>query len=164
MGKKVLGLDLSKVTMTDAIAAMVDAWLDEQELTISVHLDQEEKIHINSWSDWLKFHNIRGSQRQTALALCDVAGFSPEHVTAESVPALDALWKRILNGETLNGIRRSTGVVQRQANDLRMDQILQLRNQGKTYRQIADEMKISKSMVGYLCKLFDGAPVRNLLP
>jgi hypothetical protein len=161
MGKKVLGMDLSKVTMTDAIAAMVDAWLDEQELAISVYLDQEEEIHINSWSDWLKFHNIRGSQRQTALALCDVAGFSPEHVTAESVPALDALWKRIINGENINSIRRSVGVVRRQVNDPRMDQILQLRNQGKTYRQIADEIKVSKSMVGYLCKIYDGATDRG---
>jgi DNA-binding NarL/FixJ family response regulator len=107
MGKKVLGMDLSKVTMTDAIAAMVDAWLDEQELAINVHLDQEENI---------------------------------------------------------NDIRRSAGAVQRQVNDPRMDQILQLRNQGKTYRQIASEIKISKGMVGYLCKIFDGATDRDRLP
>ena len=30
MEQKVLGLDLAKVTMTEAIAAMVDAWLDAQ--------------------------------------------------------------------------------------------------------------------------------------
>ena len=51
MGKKVLGLDLAKTALPDAIAAMVEAWYEAQDVDGEPRAAKQCKISTDPWWD-----------------------------------------------------------------------------------------------------------------
>jgi hypothetical protein len=70
MTQKVLGLDLSKVTMPEAIAAMVEAWLDAQQVQTPDYIIEHENKTYYDWFNWMQAKRVN---RQTFIALARAA-------------------------------------------------------------------------------------------
>ena len=80
---RVLGLDLSSVTMPEAIAAMVDAWLDAQESMVRDCLNQSENdsiadppppgsINATKGSELIEAQTGRRCSRQNLDKICRI--------------------------------------------------------------------------------------------
>lgn len=119
MTDQVLGLDLSKVGLAQALEAMIEAWLDAQKtesvaaelLPIVNHCDP---IRLSYW--W----ETRSISRATAFRLVKLAQIEPGKMriptsrvpvsclTAEQVTKLDALAASIKSGKTLQQLEEQS--------------------------------------------------------
>jgi len=70
----VIGLDLAKTSLPDAIAAMVEAWYEAQEIERpSYEIDYEGRAYY----EWHKWYQSKGLNRQTARAYIEIISGNP---------------------------------------------------------------------------------------